>query len=82
MASLYVKELNYKNRELITVKTAIKGTVRRFWVNEMLQWAKEHDLPIEWAGEHTHSVNGNEWHEADFYVSNKHDAMLFMLRWA
>jgi hypothetical protein len=81
MASLYVKELNYKNQEIISVKTTMK-VVRGLWVDEMLQWAKEHNLDIKWAGEHTHSVNGHEWHEADFYVSNKQEAIFFLLRWS
>lgn len=65
----------------VTVKTSWYVD-RHEWVAEMIEWAHQRSIKIEWSGESTHSTENKRWHEAHFYIPDERDRVAFALRWA
>jgi len=59
---------------------------RKIWVQDMTNWAQQHRLQVQWTGESSHWVgllsNQATWHEAHFFIADKHQRTLFLLKWA
>jgi argininosuccinate synthase len=70
-----------KTQYEVTVKTTWYKD-RKAWVEEMVKWAKERNMRIEWSGESTHTMDDNHWHQAHFYIPDERDRIAFALRWA
>ena len=81
MATLYIGPHFWDERTYeITVK-ANGGIDRKIWIADMMEWAKQHSMRIEWSGESTHTSEDQSWHEAHFYIPDPKDRTMFALRW-
>jgi hypothetical protein len=60
---------------------------RKTWVQDMTNWAQQHRLQVQWTGESSHWAGDPlsyqvTWHEAHFFIADKHQRTLFLLRWS
>ena len=81
--SYYVKDLAKHDTEYTARGNGSQYRYLTVFINQVYKWLKEHSIEYTWVGEQT-SVRANTITTYYLTVSipDKHDALLFMLKWA